>query len=117
MSKNTPAPKGFIVTTPIAPTVPASALQDGDAFALPEAPDNHLIAQGIKPHPDLTSRLIISARGIPAPFTIHSDEPLQPLRMLRTFELTCQLCNRTVSQDLDLVTHGTPQTWVCNLCS
>ena len=117
MSTGTPAPKGFIVAIPITPTVPASALQEGDAFALPEAPDNHLIAPGIKPHPDLASRLIISAYGIAAPFTIHSDEPVQPLRMLRTFELTCQLCNHTVNQILDLVTHGLPQTWVCHLCS
>ncbi|MFD3667228.1 hypothetical protein [Streptomyces sp. NPDC058672] len=117
MSTNSPAPRGFIVTDPIAPAIPAAVFQEGDAFALPEAPDNHLITQSIKPCPDLPGRLAIHPVGRTAPFTIRADELLLPLRMLRPFDLTCHRCSRTVHRVIDLVLHGTPQLWICGQCS
>ncbi|MEV0446205.1 hypothetical protein AB0I84_40475, partial [Streptomyces spectabilis] len=64
------ATRGFIVTTPIAHAIPAALLQEHDAFALPEAIDDHLIVQSTQPHPALATRLAIQALGKAAPLTV-----------------------------------------------
>ncbi|MEU7583792.1 hypothetical protein AB0B50_40150 [Streptomyces sp. NPDC041068] len=109
--------RGFIVSIPITNTVPAADFQEQDAFALPKAPDDHLIAQSSQAHPTVSTRLTIHALGRTAPLTVHPEELLLPLRMLRTFELTCQLCAARTHRVLDLVLHGTPQAWVCGSCA
>ncbi|MEU1015398.1 hypothetical protein [Streptomyces sp. NPDC005898] len=113
---STPAPRGFIVTVPITAPVPVSRLRTKDAFALPEAPDDHLVIRSIQAHPAASTRLIINAQGKGTPLTMHPEEPGLPIRMLRTFELTCAMCPSRARRVLDLMLHGTPQAWVCQAC-
>ncbi|WP_189966484.1 hypothetical protein [Streptomyces violascens] len=105
---------GFLVTTSLPDRLPASRLQQGDTFALPEHPDEPLIIDLITPNPERNASLLISTRDRTAPITLHMEEPIQPLRMPRTFNVTCQLCEATTTTDLELVAHGQPKTWVCN---
>ncbi|WP_030571047.1 hypothetical protein [Streptomyces aureocirculatus] len=102
---------------PITAPAPVARLRTKDAFALPEAPDDHLVIRSIQTHPTSGTRLIINAHGKGAPLTMHPEEPVLPIRMLRTFELTCALCPGRARRVLDLVLHGTPHAWVCQACS
>ncbi|MEN8649169.1 hypothetical protein ABCR94_00580 [Streptomyces sp. 21So2-11] len=118
-SPNPPMPnprqaQGFMVTVSLPSALPASRLRVGDTFALHEAPDEHLLVVQAEPHPDHPSRLIITVPGKTTPFTLHADEPIRPLRMPRTVHVACQLCSKSTTTELDLVTHGEPKTWVCN---
>lgn len=105
---------GFLVTVSLPSMLVASFLRRGDVFALPENPNEHLKIEGIARHPELSSRLIITPSDKTATFTLHVDEPVQPVHMPRTIQVTCQLCDKASTTDLDLVAHGEPKTWVCN---
>ncbi|MGW8951539.1 hypothetical protein [Streptomyces sp. NPDC055709] len=105
---------GFLVTVSLPSTLIASRFRQGDVFALPENPNEHLTIETIAPHPDLDSRLIITLNDKTVPFTLHVEEPVQPVRMPRTIQVTCQLCDTGTATELDLVAHGEPKTWLCN---
>jgi hypothetical protein len=105
---------GFLVTVSLPSTLIASRFRRGDVFVLPENPNEHLTIETIAPHPELGSRLIITANDKTVPFTLHVEEPVQPVRMPRTIQVTCQLCDTATTTDLDLVAHGEPKTWVCS---
>ncbi|MEU4166173.1 hypothetical protein AB0F46_04705 [Streptomyces sp. NPDC026665] len=106
--------KGFLVTVSLPSMLIASRLRRGDVFALPENPSRHLKIKAIAPHPELSSRLIIIPADKTAQFTLHVDEPIQPVSMPRTIQVTCQLCGADTTTDLDLVAQGEPKAWVCN---
>lgn len=105
---------GFLVTVSLPSMLVASRLRRGDVFALPENPNKALKVETIAPHPELSSRLIIIPTDETAQFTLHADEPVQPVSMPRTIQVTCQLCGTDTMTDLDLVAQGEPKTWVCN---
>ncbi|MCX4666406.1 hypothetical protein OG453_06955 [Streptomyces sp. NBC_01381] len=93
------------------PTVAAAALQAGDTFALLDN-DSALIIHAKRRH--LQPLWLLDLEGHDSPITLRDDEPIRPLRMLRAFDLTCQLCARTSRRVLDLPVHGIPHTWVCD---
>lgn len=93
------------------PDRPATALQEGDAFAL-IGNDSPLTILTRRRH--LRPLWLLGLEGHGSPITVRDDEPIRPLRMLRTFDLTCQFCPRTGRHVLDLPVHGIPQTWVCD---
>ncbi|MCK8431892.1 hypothetical protein G3I77_02285 [Streptomyces sp. D2-8] len=105
---------GFLVTVSLPSLVIAARLRRGDVFALPENPNEHLKIETIAPHPELGSRLIIIPTDETTQFTLHVDEPVEPVSMPRTVQVTCQLCGTDTTTALDLVTQGEPKTWVCN---
>ncbi|MFE6530128.1 hypothetical protein ACFVMA_14430 [Streptomyces rochei] len=105
---------GFLVTVSLPPTLSASHLCRGDIFTLPANPNQHLTVETIAPHPEIGSRLTITTNDMPISFTLHIDEPVQPVRMPRTMRVTCRLCGAATDVDLDLVTHGEPKIWICS---
>ncbi|GAA3835660.1 hypothetical protein GCM10022403_080480 [Streptomyces coacervatus] len=109
MSTTTPT-NGFIVTIEQTATIQATALREGDTFTL-VGNDSPLTILARRRH--LQPLWLLTLEGQDAPITLRDDEPIQPLRMLRTFDLTCQLCGRTARHVLDLPVHGIPQAWVC----
>lgn len=104
-------PNSFIVTVELTPTVHATALREGDTFAL-TGNDDPLTILTRQRH--LQPLWLLGVEGHNAPITLRDDEPIRPLRMLRAFDLTCQLCSRAGRRVFDLPVHGIPQTWVCN---
>lgn len=102
--------KGFIVSVAQPPTVHATALQEGDTFALLDN-DTPLTILARQRH--LQPLWLFTLEGQDAPITLRDDEAIRPLRMLRAFDLACQLCGRTARRVLDLPVHGIPQAWVC----
>ncbi|MDN3025723.1 hypothetical protein [Streptomyces sp. S.PB5] len=108
---NTTVPNGFIVTVEQTPTIPATALKEGDTFAL-VGNDSPLTIRAKQRH--LQPLWLLDLEGHDSPITLRDDEPIRPLRMLRAFDLACQLCTRTRRHVLDLPVHGIPQTWVCD---
>lgn len=102
---------GFIVTVEQTPTIPATALKEGDTFAL-VGNDSPLTIRAKQRH--LQPLWLLDLEGHDSPITLRDDEPIRPLRMLRAFNLTCQLCTRTRRHVLDLPVHGIPQTWICD---
>ncbi|MGD3109540.1 hypothetical protein [Streptomyces sp. YGL11-2] len=110
MSTTTPS-NGFIVTVAQSPTIQATALREGDSFAL-LGNDRPLTILARQRH--LQPLWLLTLEGQDVPITLRDDEQIRPLRMLRAFDLTCQLCRRTARHILDLPVHGIPQTWVCN---
>ncbi|MGF0173140.1 hypothetical protein ACQF36_22355 [Streptomyces sp. Marseille-Q5077] len=116
---NPPSPnprqaKGFLVTVALPSTLPASRLRRHDVFALPENSGERLRIESLAPHPQLPTRLVITPVDAPMPITLHVDEPVQPISMHRSVEVTCQLCGASTTTEIDLVAHGEPKTWVCN---
>lgn len=105
---------GFLVTVSLPSTLTASRLRQGDVFALPGNPNDHLTIETIAPHPEIDLRLIITFNGKSVPFTLHVDELIHPVRMRRAIQVTCRLCATATTTDLDLVAHGEPKTWVCS---
>ncbi|MFF4606139.1 hypothetical protein ACFY12_25785 [Streptomyces sp. NPDC001339] len=110
MSTTAPS-NGFIVTVTQTPTVQATALREGDTFTL-LGDDSPLTILARRRH--LQPLWLLTLEDQDAPITLRDDEPIRPLRMLRAFDLTCQLCGRTAQHVLDLPVHGIPQTWVCS---
>lgn len=102
---------GFIVTVEQTPTVQAATLREGDTFRL-LSNDSPLTILTRQRH--LHPLWLLSLDGHKSPITLRDDEPIRPIRMLRTFDLTCQPCTRTSRSVLDLPVHGIPQTWVCD---
>ncbi|MEU2449000.1 hypothetical protein ABZ605_02890 [Streptomyces sp. NPDC012765] len=105
---------GFLVTVSLPSMLAASRFRRGDVFVLPGNPNDHLMIENIAPHPELGLRLIVTVNGKNVPFTLHVDDPVQPVSMRRAVQVTCRLCQTATTADLDLVTHGEPQDWVCN---
>ncbi|MFD3618759.1 hypothetical protein ACFWWT_26660 [Streptomyces sp. NPDC058676] len=105
---------GFLVTVSLPSLVTAARLRRGDVFALPDNPNEQLKIAAIAPHPELSSRLIITSTDKTAQFTLHVDEAVHPMYMPRTIQVTCQLCDTDAMTDLDLVAQGEPRSWVCN---
>jgi hypothetical protein len=105
---------GFLVTVSLPSLVIAARLRRGDVFALPENPTEQLKIETIASHPELSSRLIITSTDKTVQLTLHVDEPVQPVHMPRTVQVTCQLCGTSTTTDLDLVAQGEPKAWVCN---
>ncbi|MEK2474020.1 hypothetical protein [Streptomyces noursei] len=110
MSTTTPS-NGFIVTVEQPSTIQATALREGDSFAL-IGNDRPLTVLARRRH--LQPLWLLTLEGHDAPITLRVDEQIRPLKMLRAFNLTCQLCGRTAQHVLDLPVHGIPQTWVCS---
>ncbi|WP_367132728.1 MULTISPECIES: hypothetical protein [Streptomyces] len=44
---------------------------------------------------------------------IRETEDIRPLRLPRTYELSCQLCDQSTQGHIDLVAHGEPRLFVC----
>ncbi|MGW6021313.1 hypothetical protein [Streptomyces sp. NPDC055099] len=107
---STTTPNGFIVTVGQIPTIPATALKEGDTFTL-VGDDGPLTVLAKRRHLQLL--WLLDLEGHNSPITLRDDEPVRPLRMLRAFDLTCQLCTRTHRRVLDLPVHGIPHVWVC----
>ncbi|MGG2460505.1 hypothetical protein ACO0M4_11895 [Streptomyces sp. RGM 3693] len=113
---NPPAPypredKGFIVTIEQPPTIQATALREGDSFALL---GNNRPLTILARHRHLQPLWLLALEGQDTPITLRDDEQIRPLQMLRAFDLDCQLCGCTARHVLDLPVHGIPQTWVCS---
>ncbi|MEU3742937.1 hypothetical protein AB0E78_38515 [Streptomyces sp. NPDC032198] len=104
-------PNGFIVTVEQTPTVHATTLQEGDTFTL-VGNDSPLTILTKRRH--LQPLWLLGLEGHLSPITLRDEEPIRPLRMLRAFDLICQLCPRTGRRVLDLPVHGLPQAWVCD---
>lgn len=119
VASNPPMPNprqcnGFLVTLGLPALVAAARLLPGDVFVLPENSGEQLKIEAITPHPKISTHLTITFVDERAQLTLREDEPVRPVCMPRTIQVTCQLCGTAATTDLDLVAQGEPKTWVCN---
>ncbi|MEU5426517.1 hypothetical protein AB0H73_13040 [Streptomyces olivoreticuli] len=112
MTTSSPAAPPFVVTVRLPEFLPASRLHPGDSFAFPEDP-TPLIILNARPDYLYSGFLRLDIDGEDLPLCIRETEGIRPLRLPRTYELTCQLCGHLAAGRIDIAALGEPRFLIC----